>query len=212
MYAGAQIRDDGNFHAALNGTAQHRIPCREVTTFKPGAGIYSQGDKSGNLFQIKTGSVRIYSLLSDGRRQVIAFHLAGETFGFEAGQTRSFFAEAINDTGIVVLEPSLGDISGRLIDAALQCMIRAQEHLLVVGRQNAAERLAAFILEMSHRQNDKSQIELPMTRLDIADYLGMTIETSSRSFSFLKKKGLIRTPSLRCVEIVKIEALRHLCS
>jgi CRP/FNR family nitrogen fixation transcriptional regulator len=93
---------------------------------------------------------------------------------------------------------------------ALQSLVRAQEHLLVLGRQNSVERVAAFLLEMSERQGGLPQVELPMTRTDIADYLGLTIETVSRVFSRLKQKGVIRLPTLRCVEIVKGQILQDM--
>ncbi|TIP02293.1 MAG: transcriptional regulator, partial [Mesorhizobium sp.] len=122
-----------------------------------------------------------YRLLADGRRQISAFHLAGETFGFEAGSTHRFFAEAINGTGVRVFRTPAGtDTSRQLLPLALKSLTRAQEHLLVLGRQNAIERVAAFLVEMSERQGELTQVELPMSRIDIGDYLGLTIETVSR--------------------------------
>jgi CRP/FNR family nitrogen fixation transcriptional regulator len=93
---------------------------------------------------------------------------------------------------------------------ALKGLVRAQEHLLVLGRQNALERVAAFLADMAERQGGLRQVELPMSRNDIADYLGLTIETVSRVFTRLKHDGVIRLPSLRSVEIVKRQALHDL--
>lgn len=186
---------------------------RQPPTFFPaGSEIYAQGEKCGNLYQVEFGAVRIYRLLSDGRRQISAFHLAGETFGFEADASHHFFAEAVCGTGIRIMRASAPQMAPELLPMALQSLVRAQEHLLVLGRQNAIERIAAFFLEMSERQGGLRQIELSMSRLDIADYLGLTIETVSRVFSKLKQKGVIRLPSLRSVEIVKLQALQTLAA
>ncbi|RWM06163.1 helix-turn-helix domain-containing protein [Mesorhizobium sp.] len=179
-----------------------------VSFFPAGAEIYAQGEKAGALYQVEFGAVRIYRLLADGRRQISAFHLAGETFGFEADTTHHFFAEAINATGVRVFRtPSGMDMSRQLLPLALKGLTRAQEHLLVLGRQNAIERVAAFLVEMSERQGGLRQVELPMSRIDIGDYLGLTIETVSRVFTRLKEKGVIRLLSLRSIEILKRDAL-----
>lgn len=184
------------------------------TFFPAGSEIYAQGEKCGNLYKVEFGAVRIYRLLSDGRRQISAFHLAGEIFGFEADKTHHFFAEAICATGIRILRtmPSQDNLAIELLPMALQGLMRAQEHLLVLGRQNSVERIAAFLVEMSERQGGLRQVELPMSRTDIADYLGLTIETVSRVFSKLKQKGVIRLPSLRSVDIVKWQTLQDMAT
>ncbi|TPN48550.1 cyclic nucleotide-binding domain-containing protein [Mesorhizobium sp. B1-1-9] len=175
-----------------------------VSFFPAGTEIYAQGEKAGPLYQVEFGAVRVYRLLADGRRQISAFHLAGETFGFEADATHHFFAEAIGATGIRVFRiASKADMSSQLLPLALKGLIRAQEHLLVLGRQNAIERVAAFLVDMAERQGGLRQIELPMSRLDIGDYLGLTIETVSRVFTRLKDKSVIRLLGLRSIEILK---------
>lgn len=182
--------------------------------YPAGAEIYAQGETCGSLYKVEFGAVRIYRLLSDGRRQISAFHLAGEIFGFEADTIHHFFAEAICGTGVRTLRttPSQGDRAIELLPMALKGLVRAQEHLLVLGRQNAAERIAAFLMEMCERQGGLRQVDLPMSRTDIGDYLGLTIETVSRVFSKLKQKGIIRLPSLRNVEIVKWQTLQDMAT
>lgn len=182
------------------------------TFFSAGSEIYAQGEKCGNFYQVEFGAVRIYRLLSDGRRQISAFHLPGDMFGFEVDKSHHFFAEAICGTGIRVIRPSASHAVPELLPMALQNLVRAQEQLLVLGRQNAIERVAAFFLEMSERQGGLRQVELPMSRLDIADYLGLTIETVSRVFSKLRLKGVIRLPNLRSVEIVKLQTLQDMAA
>ncbi len=181
-----------------------------VRTYASGAEIYAQGDRAGELYVVEFGAVRIHRLLADGRRQVIAFHLAGEIFGFEAGSSRSFFAEAINATGVRTLTGQGAD-AAHLMPLALEGMLRAQTHLLVIGRQSAVERIAAFFLDMADRQGDEHRIELPMPRLDIADYLGLTIETVSRTFAKMRSTGLIALQGTRIVKLVKRDVLVDLC-
>ncbi|TJW51123.1 MAG: cyclic nucleotide-binding domain-containing protein [Mesorhizobium sp.] len=186
-------------------------PLQPVSFFPAGSEIYAQGEKAGAFYEVEFGAVRVYRLLADGRRQISAFHLAGETFGFEADTTHHFFAEAINATGVRIFRFATGaDISRQLLPLALKGLTRAQEHLLVLGRQNAIERVAAFLVDMAERQGGLRQVELPMSRMDIGDYLGLTIETVSRVFTRLKDKGVIRLPSLRSIEIVKHDTLQNM--
>jgi CRP/FNR family nitrogen fixation transcriptional regulator len=184
-------------------------PLQPVSFFPAGAEIYAQGEKAGAFYQVEFGAVRIYRLLADGRRQISAFHLGGETIGFEGDSTHHFFAEAINATGVRVFRLATGtDMSRQLLPLALKGLTRAQEHLLVLGRQNAIERVAAFLVDMAERQGGLRQMELPMSRMDIGDYLGLTIETVSRVFTRLKDKGVIRLLNLRSIEIVKQDVLQ----
>ncbi|MBW6422782.1 helix-turn-helix domain-containing protein [Rhizobium sp. XQZ8] len=184
-----------------------------IITFNAGAEIYAPGDKATSYYHVEFGAVRIHRLLSDGRRQVIAFHLAGETFGFEADRTHSFFAEAITQAGLrTIARPANDEASPEMLSLALRGMMRAQEHIMMIGRQTAVERIAGFLLDMAERQGGLEHFDLPMTRLDIADYLGLTIETVSRVFAKLRASGLIKLRSIRCVEISKHEALGSLCA
>lgn len=187
---------------------------RPPSFFPAGKEIYAQGEESGNLYMVEFGAVRVYRLLADGRRQISAFHLAGEVFGFETDSTHHFFAEAICGTGIRVLRLSSfrDERAGEILPMALRGLARTQEHLLVLGKQNAVERVAAFIADMSERQGGLPQVELPMSRADIADYLGLTIETVSRVFTRLKRKDVIRLPNMRSVEIVKWQLLQDLAA
>ncbi|MEW6635148.1 MAG: helix-turn-helix domain-containing protein [Pseudomonadota bacterium] len=210
MYAqaSAKIELPSHFQQPHPSPAFEGAAVQPVSFFPAGTEIYAQGEKAGVLYQVEFGAVRIYRLLADGRRQISAFHLAGEIFGFEADSTHHFFAEAINSTGVRVYRiASATDMSRQLLPLALKGLTRAQEHLLVLGRQNAIERVAAFLLEMADRQGGLRQVDLPMSRNDIGDYLGLTIETVSRVLTRLKEKGVIRLLSLRSVEILKRDTL-----
>jgi CRP/FNR family nitrogen fixation transcriptional regulator len=184
-----------------------------LSFFPAGAEIYAQGEKCGSLYRVEFGSVRVYRLLADGRRQISAFHLAGEMFGFEADDTHHFFAEAICATGVCAMRTSVdNDLSSELLPMALKGLVRAQEHLLVLGRQNAIERIAAFLTDLAERQGGLKHVDLPMSRADIGDYLGLTVETVSRVFSKLKQAGVIKLANLRSVEIVKWQALQNMAA
>ncbi|MEX0955157.1 MAG: helix-turn-helix domain-containing protein [Rhizobiaceae bacterium] len=185
----------------------------QVQFYHANAEIYGQGEQAKALYQVEFGAVRIYRLLADGRRQISAFHVAGEVFGFEADGRHHFFAEAICSSAIrIYRKPVDADVAREILPVALKALVRAQEHLLVVGRQSASERVAAFLLDMMERQGDLPSIELPMSRTDIGDYLGLTIETVSRVFSKFREKGYIHLTGARAVEIQKVEALGAMCS
>jgi CRP/FNR family nitrogen fixation transcriptional regulator len=180
---------------------------KPMTVYETDQPIYGHGERSGTVFRVMYGAVRVFRLLSDGRRQVVAFHVAGETFGFEAGATRSFFAEATVPTG---LEPVESKLDEQLVMLALTEMVRAQEHLSVVGKQNALEKLAVFLLDLSERKGEPTVMELPMTRMDIGDYLGMTIETVSRSISKFRDMGILKLHCAKKIQILKVDTLRML--
>lgn len=183
-----------------------------VTFYNEDAVIYAQGEDTGPLYLVEFGAVRTYRLTADGRRQISAFYFAGEVFGFEAGDEHHFYAESIERSGIRVLRPTHGDRQAdTVLPLALQSLIRAQEHLLVLGRQNAVERVAAFLLDLADRQDSETHVDLPMSRADIADYLGLTFETVSRVLRKLKELRLIRLAATRQVEILNFDGLSELC-
>jgi CRP/FNR family nitrogen fixation transcriptional regulator len=213
MFAGAltatqphSVRDPDSFAVSFLPRAQ------QISLFAPDAEIYAQGDQAGALYRVEFGAVRVYRLHSDGSRQIVAFYLVGETFGLEAGRTHSFFAEATVHAGLSKFTNIPGEMAPQeLMVLALRSMLHAQEHLLVVSRQSAVERLSAFLLDIAERQGDFDQIDLPMTRVDIGEYLGMTIETVSRSFSKLRDEGILRLHNAKTVEVIQPEKLALLC-
>lgn len=192
-----------------SGSAHRAGPLRLLNA---GSVIYAPGDAATGHYVVKFGAVRIYRLLMDGRRQISAFHLPGEAFGLEHDGGRRFFAETICASGIAVVSASASrERPQDLMSLALDGMLRAQQHLLVVGRQNAMERLSAFLIDMAERQGGLAQIDVPMSRQDMADYLGLTIETVSRTLTRFKENGIIKLHGLRSMEICQIDALRALC-
>jgi CRP/FNR family transcriptional regulator, nitrogen fixation regulation protein len=186
------------------GTSTHQ----HVQFFSSGSEIYGQGETAGPVYQVEFGAVRVHRLLPDGRRQISAFHLPGEAFGFESDSVHHFFAEAIVATGLRAFRQTSGrEMAGDLLPLALLSLTKAQEHLLVLGRQHAIERVAVFLADMAERQGGTGHIDLPMPRADIGDYLGLTIETVSRILTKLKAKGIIRLTGMRSIEVCKRGAL-----
>jgi CRP/FNR family nitrogen fixation transcriptional regulator len=147
-------------------------------------------------------------LLSDGRRQIGAFHLQGDIVGVENGEIHRFTAEAIVDTTVWIANSrslfaglTQGDIpaANHIRDLVTRTLEHMENHLLLLGRQTALERVATFVLEIDRRLQQPGMMVLPMGRRDIADYLGLTLETVSRALSMLRDEGVLslRGPMLR---------------
>ena len=183
-----------------------------VSLFPADAVIYAQGEPAGPLYLVEFGTVRLCRLTADGRRLISAFHTAGEVFGFEAGSEHDSYAESVDGAGIRVLRASCGQQpTGSMLLLALKSLARTQNHLMVLGRRNANERMAALLLDLAERQGDDKLVHLPMQRLDIADYLGITFETVSRILRVLKDQGVIRLRSISDIEILDLAALEDMC-
>ncbi|MBM1170810.1 helix-turn-helix domain-containing protein [Microvirga arabica] len=167
--------------------------------------VFVEGDRAAFYYKVQSGAVRTFKLLSDGRRQIDAFHLPGDIFGMEPGEEHRFSAEAVGDATIVsyrrsnlgALDQDDGDVPTQMMSAVLLSLVRAQNHMLLLGRKNAVEKIATFLLDLSGRTANNDQIDLPMSRTDIADHLGLTIETVSRSLTQLERQGVIELPAHR---------------
>jgi CRP/FNR family nitrogen fixation transcriptional regulator len=168
-------------------------------TYKKGTEIYGEQEPAEYVYQVKKGAVRSYKLLSDGRRLIGAFHLKGDLFGLTSGETHRFTAEAVVTTTLrLIKRKSLETTAGAdrvlfrdLLSMTTQSLQHAEDHMLLLGRKDALERVAAFLLEMDKRLADSGVILLPMKRRDIADYLGLTLETVSRALSRLRRAGAV---------------------
>ncbi len=158
--------------------------------------------------------------LSDGRRQIEAFHVAGDVFGFEMGGEYLLSAEAVNDCTLVsyrrrhveVMAQKDHAITRHLFEVAMENLAQAQNHSLLLGRRGAIEKVASFLLTWAAHSTDQRTVHLAMTRQDIADYLGLTIETVSRSLSQLERDGIIVLSSVREILLKDIEALEDLAA
>jgi CRP/FNR family nitrogen fixation transcriptional regulator len=186
-------------------------PCA-VTFYRTNEVIYAQGDTAGPLYLVEFGTVRICRLTADGRRQISAFHFAGEVFGFEPDEEHHCFAESVDGAGIRILRPTSNEGLGEgVLSMALRTLARIQDHVLLLGRMSANERMASFLMDLTTRQSTDQFVDLSMQRLDIADYLGMTFETVSRVLRALKDKRLIRVVRVDQIEILDPVGLENLC-
>lgn len=178
--------------------------------------IYAEEDPTRYVYKVLSGAVRITRILDDGRRHVSAFHLPGEVFGYEPDALHAFSAEAIVDSRIaVVRRAAIDDLVDRSPEAgramwslAVQDMRRMREHMLLLGRKSAAQRVASLLLELSERTGARDTVQAPMSRSDMADYLGLTIETVSRTLSQFERDGLIALPTTRRIVLKNLAALK----
>ena len=167
--------------------------------------IYGEGEPCEYVYQVISGAVRTYKLLNDGRRQIGAFHLPGDVFGLDAGATHRLTAEAIADTTVrLVKRRSLEAAAGSNVQVAHNLwtmtasdLRHAEDHMLLLGRKTATEKVATFLLEMDRRLAKAGMMALPMCRRDIGDYLGLTLETVSRTLSQLSDQGILMFSSAR---------------
>ena len=168
--------------------------------YRKGSEVFGQDEPADYVYQVTEGAVRTHKMLSDGRRQIGAFHLPGDIFGLENGDHHRFTAEAIVDTTVRLVNRQSLEREAKNDPALIRILLtmttdnlqHVENHLLLLGRQTAQERVGAFLLEMNGRQKSENVIALPMSRRDIADYLGVTIETVSRSLSKFQRKGCLR--------------------
>jgi len=168
-------------------------------TYKKGTEIYGEKEPAEYVYQVKSGAVRSYKLTSDGRRQIGAFHLTSDIFGLENGSEHRFTAEAIVDTTLRLIKrqslemvaESDSVVARNLLSMTTSNLQHAEDHMLLLGRKTSLERVAAFLLEMDKRLTAAGVIALPMSRRDIADYLGLTLETVSRALSRLHDLGTL---------------------
>lgn len=182
--------------------------------------LFAKGDHADFFYRVTSGAVRSYKLLSDGRRQIDAFHLPGDFFGLEAGEEHRFSVEAACPAKVIAFRrcrlPALTQEDPAFREAVMVAVLtrleRAQDHMLLLGRKTAQEKMATFLLGMAERLSDGDQhFDLPMPRADIADHLGLTIETVSRTLSQFARDGLIRLQiASRSVTLRNETALRTL--
>lgn len=184
--------------------------------------LYFEGDEAGFVYEILEGAVRTSKLLSDGRRQVVAFNFAGDLIGFSHDNEHHTTCEAIAPTRVRPIRKSTlattmrdcPEIAARLLDVAAANLDAMQDHFVVLGRKCASERLASFLLALARREHGDGRREvsfrLPMTRSDIADFLGLTIETVSRNLTSLKVRGIIDLPQTNLVHVRDMNRLRNM--
>lgn len=200
--------------AFATATAAPRSP------FKAGDQLFRQGDPVRLVYRVMCGAVISYRLLSDGRRQVTGFHLPGDYLGLEAGVEHATTAEALGRVEALAMERTElasraltdTDLARALWQITVRAFQRSEDHALILGRQGATERVVAFLLDFAERMGGALSIDLPMTRQDIADHVGLTIHTVSRTLSQLQAQGLIEARSSRQVRLLQRQRLEWLCA
>jgi CRP/FNR family transcriptional regulator, anaerobic regulatory protein len=188
-----------------------------VVTLKRDDALFREGDLADYYFKVVSGAVRGCKLLADGRRHIGDFYLPGDFIGLDAAETYAFSAEAVSDVTIIryarrkveALAWQEPQVAKSLIKMMREGLCAARERMTLLGHLTAMERIASFLLTMADRTNDE-QVSIPMTRTDIGDYLGLTMETVSRAFSQLKSEGVIKQKSMHEVVIADRDALEDL--
>ncbi|MDR3435232.1 cyclic nucleotide-binding domain-containing protein [Telmatospirillum sp.] len=188
----------------------------------PATAIFREGDPAQHLYTITAGAVKLYKLLSDGRRQITAFLYPGDFFGLSINDSYAYTAESL--TTVVVcrfprrkleaLFDEMPMLEKKLLGATTQELAAAQEQMLLLGRKTAREKLATFLVVLRRRLSEKNGdgvlFALPMSRSDIADFLGLTIETVSRTLTGLRREGLISLPDVNHVAILRFDELSQI--
>jgi CRP/FNR family nitrogen fixation transcriptional regulator len=177
--------------------------------------IYAEDDPADCWYKVVSGTVRICKLMADGRRHIAEFCYAGDCFGLDSEAWRTFSAEAVGD--VIVLRfmraaterliDERPELARRMCNMTLRNLAHAQTRMLLLGRMTAVERVASFILELAERRDVQRVLDVPMSRNDIADYLGLTIETVCRVLSVFKRQRAIAIPSPHRIEICDRETL-----
>jgi CRP/FNR family transcriptional regulator, anaerobic regulatory protein len=185
----------------------------------PGQNMFSEGDNADNLYEVVSGTLRLYKLLPDGRRQITGFLCAGHILGLAPEGSYIYSAEAITEVTLFrysrrALERLMDEVPGfarRLLTVTSHELRAAQDQMLMLGRKTALEKVASFLLLMAEQQgsDEAAEVSVPMSRADIADYLGLTIETVSRTFTKLKVDRVISLRARNRVEIVDRDLLEQ---
>ena len=181
----------------------------EILFFRKGSSIYFQGDASTHWYEVLRGAVRTCRFYPDGRRQLTNFFYPGEVFGLESGRYEEA-AEAVTETRLrrhSLSEDETADGPGGAEAALRRALESARRCIFLLGHKSAAERIAAFLIASADK-SDPSRIVLPMSRADIADHLGLTIHTVSRTISELVRRGVIELGPRHSIRIVDCHGLR----
>ena len=186
-------------------------------SFPRNAEIYGEKETADRIYKVISGTVRTCRALIDGRRQIGAFYLPGDQFGLEYGEQHAFSAEAVADVTVLVINRrAMLSLAARDNEMARQLwalmgreLQRAQDHVYLLIK-TAPERVASFLLEMTERIQSSDEVELPMSRQDIADYLGLTIETVSRMLTQLENASVIVMPTSKRIVLRNRAVLKRL--
>ena len=188
--------------------------CRDVlgvtSIYQPNEEVYGEGEPAEHVYKVLRGVARTYKLLDDGRRQVAAFYFPDEVFGLELVERYGTTAEATvtahvssfrRDHTVAAASHSI-EVAQELLSRTALNLNHAESHMLLLGRKSAMEKVEAFLIEMEQRGRRAGHISLPMGRRDIADYLGLTIETVSRVLGQMQDEGRLSLSGPRSMAII----------
>jgi CRP/FNR family transcriptional regulator len=188
----------------------------------PGEPLFDEGEPAKHVFNVTAGAIKVYKLLPDGRRQMTGFLFPGDFLGLANDQNYAYSAEAVTFSTLcrfprTKLEPLLErypHMERRLLSMASHELAVAQEQMLLLGRKTAREKVASFLLMLSRRSEQRGQpgnpVSVPMSRNDIGDFLGLTTETVSRTFTQLKSNGTITLLANGKVELANRRSLQDI--
>ncbi len=186
--------------------------------------VIDEGARADWLFNVTSGALKIYKMLPDGRRQITGFLFAGDFFGVAMNDCYPYSAEVIESVTLCRFSRSkleklmreTPDLEYRLLTMVSNELVLAQEQMLVLGCKTAREKMASFLQNLYHRtlrrQPQATTLSLPMSRNDIADYLGLTTETVSRTLTTLRKERVISVSSPSCIEMTRPGEIERLAS
>lgn len=186
-------------------------------SFLPHTALVREGQSADAVFNIVSGCAKVSKMLPDGRQQIVGFLLSGDFVGLAIDDTYSYTVEAVTEvTACRVARGGMRDLlqaypamERKLRQVASNELAIAQEQMLALGRKTALERVATFLLQMATRTGSIDRLRLPMTRTEIADYLGLTIETVSRTFTRLRRDEVIALEGAHIVHLRDVVALRE---
>lgn len=193
-------------------------------SLKSGETLFFEGDMSGDCFIVQAGALKLYKLMPDGRRQITGFLFKGDFLGIQAGEEYGYTAEALEPSEACAIpgekmEALVADypkLANRLLNLASLELAAAQDQMLLLGRKTAQERIASFLLWLAERARDRGDaanpVRVPMSRSDMGDYLGLTVETVSRTITKLKTSGLISLKEGNRIELADREMLEALAA
>jgi CRP/FNR family nitrogen fixation transcriptional regulator len=180
--------------------------------------IFAQEEAADLCYLVLAGAVRTTRLLSDGRSQVGGFYYPGDLVGLETGPIHRYSAEAICDTEVLVARRSAlrafaaeGQTDPAFWEATRRELERAHDHIFMLGRKTACEKVASFLMELAQRRGG-GRVELPMSRQDMADYLGLTIETVSRMLTQLQGAAVVKFDGCRNFRVTRWDALEQMAA
>jgi CRP-like cAMP-binding protein len=209
------LQGSTEYFASSSPALDHRIRALSGRIHDPKKVLYHQGDEVDGIFKVNSGVVMTYRLFEDSQRQITGFSTEGDFFGISSDGTRhdtAITATTANIAKVSMTEiAQTPDLQAELFKWTCAQLEETRDMMMTLSKKSAAEKVATFLLMLAKRQGCATldtDIRLPMSRLDIADYLGMRFETVSRNLTKLKSNGVIGLPNRDTAHIFKMDALK----